>query len=118
MKAVIRMDPNVELDVREPADRVEGNPPSESHVVFRSEDGRLEAGVWTCEPGELRTYSTGKGYPHPDISILIEGKLGVVDSETGKEEMFGPGDVFVTPKGSKHTWVVYEKMKKLYMVLR
>jgi len=118
MLGVIVVDPNVYLYVREPADRLEGNPLSECHVVFRSEDGKLEVGVWTCEKGRLPTYATGKGYPHPDVNLIVEGTMGVIDSETGKEEIFGPGDGFVTPKGSKHTWVIYEKMKKIYTVLR
>lgn len=112
MSAIIRMDatdlerPNFGP---RPADfAVEGEPIESAHE-YHSKDGRA-SGVWVCSPG--RTLE--ENHAHDEFCTIIGGRVGLIDNETGKEEVFVTGDSFFLPKGSNLTWVVYETVSKFY----
>ena len=112
MSAIIRMDatdlerPN--FGPRPADDAIEGEPIESAHSNH-SKDGR-ESGVWVCSPG--RTLDD----PHEldEFCTILGGRVGLIDNETGKEEVFVTGDSFFLPKGSKLTWVIYETVSKFY----
>ena len=51
-----------------------------------------------------------------EFCTIIGGRLGLIDNETGKEEVFVAGDSFFLPKGSNLTWVIYETVSKFYLI--
>jgi len=109
---VIRM---VESDIEQPnigpgpaAFAIEGEPVESCHEYF-SKDGRT-SGVWVCSPGRVR-----EKQDWDEFCSIIAGRVGLIDDETGHEEIFVAGDSFFLPKGSTLTWVVYETVRKFYM---
>jgi uncharacterized cupin superfamily protein len=82
------------------------------NMVYKSEDGKVMSGVWSCEPGK---FVPGE-YEVEEVCFVLDGKLGIINNEDGIEQLFQPGDSFIVPKGADTTWVVYEKMKKFYMI--
>ena len=112
---VIRM---VEADIErpnhgpEPADfAFEGNPIESTHEYY-GEDGR-SVGVWECTPGRIME----EAHAEDEFVTLLSGRLGLMDNETGNEEVFVAGDSFFLPKGSSLTWVIYETVRKFYMTV-
>ncbi len=110
--SIIRM---VEQDIErpnfgpEPAEgAIEGEPIESIHEYY-SKDGNT-SGVWTCSPG--RMFSEQE---EDEFVTVLSGKLGLIDSEDGNEEIFVAGDSFFLAKGSSLTWVVYETIRKFYM---
>lgn len=112
-KSVIRLEKDVELEqVGLPEGVLEGDPLQAEFVAYSGQEGKVLSGVWTCEPGRF----SGEDYPVDETCFVLEGKLGIIDNASGEEQIFEPGDSFVVPKGSNTTWVVYEPMKKFFMV--
>lgn len=109
---IIRM---VEADIErpnfgpEPAEgAIEGEPIESTHEYY-SKDGNT-SGVWTCSPGRMLG-----AQEEDEFVTILSGKLGLIDSEDGQEEIFVAGDSFFLAKGSSLTWVVYETIRKFYM---
>ena len=112
-KKVIRLVSDVPLEEIGMAETtLEGNPMQADNMVYKSEDGKVMSGVWSCEPGK---FDPGE-YEVEEACFVLDGKLGIINNEDGSEQIFQKGDSFVVPKGADTTWVVYEKMKKFYMI--
>jgi hypothetical protein len=112
-KKVIRMQSDVALEeIGLAEETLEGNPMQADNMVYKSEDGKVMSGVWSCEPGK---FAPGD-YEVEEVCFVFEGKLGIINNEDGSEQIFQKGDSFVVPKGADTTWVVYEKIKKFYMI--
>jgi uncharacterized cupin superfamily protein len=112
-KSVIRLQKDAQLEqVGLPEGVMEGHPIQAENIAYSAQDGKVLSGVWACEPGRF----SGEDYPVHEICFVLEGKVGIIDDESGEEQIFEPGDSFVVPKGSNTTWVVYEPMKKFFMV--
>ncbi len=111
--SVIRLQSDIALKKIGLADEtIEGNPMQADNTVYESEDGKVLSGVWSCERGK---FAPGK-YAVDEVCFVLEGKLGIINNENGSEQIFEKGDSFVVPKGVDTTWVVYEKVKKFYMI--
>ena len=111
--SVIRLLSDVELEkIGLAEETIEGNPMQADNTAYESEDGKVLSGVWSCEPGK---YAPGN-YPVDELCFVLEGKLGITNNTDGSEQIFEKGDSFVVPKGVDTTWVVYEKVKKFYMI--
>ena len=79
-------------------------------VSFRSGDGRFSFGLWRRVP------ETGPMEPpYHEIAVLIEGEVELIE-EDGTVHRAGPGDVLITPKGSKCTWRALTPVKKFWAV--
>ncbi|HEX6230124.1 MAG TPA: cupin domain-containing protein [Actinomycetota bacterium] len=88
------------------------NPPGEETVVFRSADAMFSFGLWRRLP------ETGPMEPpYHEIAVIVEGEVEVTD-EDGTVHRAGPGDVLVTPKGSKATWRALSPVKKFWAVYK
>lgn len=89
------------------------NPPGEEVVSFRSGDAMFSFGVWRrvpeTGPMELPTYH--------EIAVIIEGEVEIHE-EDGTVHHVGPGDVLITPKGSKATWRALSPVKKFWAVYK
>ena len=88
------------------------NPPGEEMVAFRSGDRRFSVGVWQRAP------ETGPmDLPYHEIAVIIEGEVEIHE-EDGTVHHVGPGDVLVTPKGSRATWKALSPVKKFWTVYK
>jgi uncharacterized cupin superfamily protein len=110
---VIRM---VEEDINQPnfgpdaaEGTIEGDPIERAHEYY-ARDGNT-SGVWDCSPGRMLE----EQHAEDEFCTIIAGRVGIVDNETGTEEIFVAGDSFFLPKGSSLTWIVYETVRKFYM---
>jgi uncharacterized cupin superfamily protein len=88
---------------------IEGEPIETTHEYY-AKDGTT-SGVWECTPGRMLEES----HEEDEFITILSGKLGLIDNETGAEEVFVAGDSVFLPKGSSLTWVVYDTIRKFYM---
>ena len=87
-------------------------PPGEEVISFRSGDGRFSFGMWRRAP------ETGPmAPPYHEIAVILEGEVEIVE-EDGTLHRAGPGDVLITPKGSKATWRALSPVKKLWAIYK
>jgi uncharacterized cupin superfamily protein len=93
-----------------PTEPGDPSPPGEEVVSFRAGDGRFSFGLWRRVP------ETGPMEPpYHEIAVLIEGEVELHE-EDGTVHRAGPGDVIVTPKGSKATWKALSPVKKFWTI--
>ena len=79
-------------------------------MTFRAGDRRFSFGLWKREP------ETGPmDLSYHEIAVIIEGEVEVT-GEDGAVHRVGPGDVLITPKGSKATWRALSPVKKFWAV--
>lgn len=94
-----------------PVDEGDPNPPGEE-VAFRAGDGMFSFGIWRRVP------ETGPMEPlYHEVAWLIEGEVELLE-EDGTVHRAGPGDVIVTPKGSKATWKALSPVKKFWAIYK
>ena len=72
--------------------------------------GSLRTGIFAGGPGFIRL----KDWPDDEEVVLVSGHLVIV-SDDGKSSSFGPGDVFIIPKGFNGTYEMKDKMKEIYI---
>lgn len=93
----------------EPGDE---NEPGSEVVSFRSADGAFSFGLWRRAP------ETGPMEPpYHEIAVLIEGEVELVE-EDGTVHRAGPGDVLITPQGSRCTWRALSPVKKFWSIYK
>jgi hypothetical protein len=73
---------------------------------------RLEAGLWSCTPGDFTTHRDG----FDEIMHILSG-AGSVTADDGARIDFGPGTTFVLPDGYRGTWSVTEAVRKVYCIV-
>jgi uncharacterized cupin superfamily protein len=73
---------------------------------FRCEG--FAAGFWEREPD---TWSFER--PHDEVSFIVAGSAEI-EVPSGSVHPIGPGDVLVTPRGSKGTWRISETLVKFW----
>jgi uncharacterized cupin superfamily protein len=93
----------------EPGDR---NEPGQETVLFRSADSRFSFGLWKRAPQEGPTQP-----PYHEIAVIIDGDVEVTEAD-GTVHRVGPGDVLITPRGSKATWKALSPVKKFWAVYK
>lgn len=93
-----------------PTEPQDPNPPGEEVVGFRSGDERFSFGIWRrgAETGPMEL-------PYHEIAVIIEGEVEIEEPD-GTVHRVGPGDVLITPKGSKATWRALSPVKKFWAV--
>jgi len=107
----VRADDDLEWEVipTEPGDT---NGPGEETVLFRSGDRRFSVGLWRRVPEEGPMEP-----PYHEVAVIIEGEVEITQAD-GTVDRVGPGDVLVTPKGSKATWKALSPVKKFWAVYK
>jgi hypothetical protein len=95
-----------------PTDPGDPNPPGEEVVNFRAGDEMFSFGLWRRVP------ETGPmELPYHEIAVIIEGEVEVTEPD-GMVHQVGPGDVLITPKGSKATWKALSPVKKFWTIYK
>ena len=95
-----------------PVEPGDPNDPGEEPVVFRSGDGRFSFGLWKRVPEEGPMEP-----PYHEIAVIIEGEVEIEEAG-GTVHRAGPGDVLITPKGSKTTWRALSPVKTFWAVYK
>jgi uncharacterized cupin superfamily protein len=94
-----------------PTEPGDPNEPGEETVLFRSIDGRASVGLWRrvpeTGPMDLSSYH--------EVACLLRGEVDVA-VEGGEVLPVGPGDVLVTPRGSRAEWRARSAVTKLWAV--
>jgi hypothetical protein len=95
-----------------PTEPDDPNPPGEEVVLFRSGDAMFSFGEWKRVP------ETGPMEPpYHEIAVIIEGQVEVHEPD-GTVHVAGPGDVLITPKGSKAVWKALSPVRKFWAVYK
>jgi uncharacterized cupin superfamily protein len=108
---VIRADDELEWQVI-PTEAGDPNPPGEETVIFRSADARFSVGLWRRAPEEGPMEP-----PYHEVALILEGDVEVTEAD-GTTHRVGPGDLLVTPMGSKATWRALSPVKKVWAVYK
>ena len=88
------------------------NPPGEEVVVFRAGDRRFSTGFWRRVPEEGAMEP-----PYHEIAFIVEGEVEVTE-EDGTVHRVGPGDVLITPNGTRATWKSLSPVKKFWAIYK
>ena len=78
-------------------------------VLDRSEDGRVERGVWQHGPGVSRDVEAD------ELFVVISGRA-TIEVQGGRTLEVGPGDVGLLRAGDRTTWIVHETLRKVFQV--
>ena len=94
--------------------RPEGDeaPPGEELVAFRSADATFSTGMWRRVPEEGPIEP-----PYHEVAFIVEGEVEVTD-EQGNLHRAGPGDILITPNGTKAVWKALSPVKKFWAVYK
>ena len=82
-----------------------------SAVLFKSNDGLLEIGVWECTPGRFTAVRDAMS----ETCHIVSGHLTLHGPEGRKQEVRA-GEVLVLPKGWRGQWELHESTRKLYVM--
>lgn len=85
----------------------EGNPRATAALVARSTDGSTSTFLWECTAGRF-TWRYGAD----ETVHFLEGTV-VISSKGMPSRRFGRGDTVHFTKGSKATWVVHDRIRKV-----
>jgi uncharacterized cupin superfamily protein len=88
----------------------ETDPPGSECTVAESTDERFSCGLWQRDV-QRRYFER----PYHEIAFIIEGQVEVTDDD-GNLVVAGPGDVLITPKGSKGYWKSLGPVKKFWAI--
>ena len=86
----------------------ETDPPGSEYTAFES--GRFSTGFWQRDV-QRRPFER----PYHEIAYIIEGEVEVT-LEGGTVLHAGPGDILITPKGSKGFWQNLAPVKKFWAI--
>ena len=94
--------------------RPEGDtaPPGKEFVAFRSNDAAFSTGMWRRVPEEGPMEP-----PYHEVAFIVEGEVEVTD-QYGNVHRAGPGDILVTPNGTKAVWRALSPVKKFWAVYK
>jgi uncharacterized cupin superfamily protein len=79
-------------------------------TIFGSGDGAFTTGLWEREPD---TWPLERSYD--EVAVILKGSADI-EIDDGSVLHVGPGDVLVTPKGSKGVWHVRETLVKFFAI--
>jgi len=86
---------------------VEGQPEARSTVISTSGDGLAFIVIWECSPGKFHWR-----YTFDETMHLLEGSVTLDDGQ-GNIRTLGAGDLVFIPQGSRVTWIVHARVRKL-----
>jgi uncharacterized cupin superfamily protein len=84
-----------------------------SAVKFKSEDGKVIAGVWECEPGASRWEFLARG----ELITVLSGRMTVLE-DGGEPAEITAGSTAYFPIGWCGVWTVHETLRKVYVVYK
>jgi len=86
----------------------ETDPPGQEFTAARSADDKFSFGLWQRDV-QRRHFERG----YHEIAYILEGQVEVTDDD-GNVHVAGPGDILITPKGSKGYWKNLTPVKKVW----
>ena len=86
----------------------EADPPGEECTAAMSADDKFSFGLWRRDV-QRRHFER----PYHEVAYIIEGEVEVTDDE-GEVHVAGPGDILITPQGSKGFWRNLTPVKKVW----
>ncbi len=86
----------------------ETDPPGQEFTAARSADDKFSFGLWQRDV-QRRHFERG----YHEIAYILEGQVEVTDDD-GEVHVAGPGDILITPKGSKGYWKNLTPVKKVW----
>jgi len=89
---------------------LEKDPPGQECVAAQSGDERFSCGLWRRDV-QRRYFER----PYHEIAYIIEGVVENTDDD-GNVVTAGPGDILITPKGSKGHWKSLGPVKKFWTI--
>ncbi|HOT24479.1 MAG TPA: cupin domain-containing protein [Thermoleophilia bacterium] len=88
----------------------ETDPAGQEFTAARSVDDKFSFGLWQRDV-QRRHFERG----YHEIAYIIEGQVEVTDDD-GEVIVAGPGDILITPKGSKGYWKNLSPVKKVWAI--
>jgi uncharacterized protein len=90
----------------DPSQILEGSPEARGKVLWKSDDGRLAVGIWSCTPGSF-------SWRHVDETlIVIEGSVTIERDDGGGVVELRPGVIAFFEEGLRTQWHVHETVRK------
>jgi uncharacterized cupin superfamily protein len=86
----------------------EHDPAGKEFTAAKSVDDKFSFGLWQRDV-QRRHFERG----YHEIAYIIEGQVEVTE-ENGEVHLAGPGDILITPKGSKGFWKNLSPVKKVW----
>lgn len=79
-------------------------------TLFESGGGAFTTGLWERDPD---TWPFERAYD--EVAVILKGSADI-ETDDGQRLRIGPGDVLVTPKGTKGVWHVREPIVKFFAI--
>jgi uncharacterized cupin superfamily protein len=86
----------------------ETDPPGQEFTAATSLDDKFSFGLWRRDV-QRRHFERD----YHEIAYILEGQVEVTDDD-GNVHVAGPGDILITPKGSKGFWKNLTPVKKVW----
>ena len=86
----------------------ETDPPGQEFTAAVSVDDKFSFGFWRRDV-QRRYFER----PYHEVAYIIEGQVEVTDDD-GELYVAGPGDILITPMGSKGFWKNLTPVKKVW----
>jgi len=82
--------------------------PGQDFTAAHSVDDRFSFGLWRRD-AQSRHFER----PYHEVAYIIEGQVEITDDD-GEVLVAGPGDILITPQGSKGYWKNLSPVKKVW----
>lgn len=82
-------------------------------ALWISPDGRVEIGVWECTPGRFTADRTAAA----EFCHILSGRVEMCHAD-GRVEQLSAGDALMLPQGWKGEWLLLERTRKIYVMIR
>jgi len=86
----------------------ETDAPGQEFTAAMSGDDKFSFGLWRRD-AQRRHFER----PYHEVAYIIEGEVELTDGD-GEMYVAGPGDIVITPKGSKGFWKNLSPVKKVW----
>jgi uncharacterized cupin superfamily protein len=86
---------------------LDGAPEARNKELAKSRDGTSYIMVWECTPGRFNWH-----YTQDETVVIVDGQV-FITGESGEERCLGPGDMAFFPAGSRATWRVTRRVRKV-----
>ncbi|MEN9628175.1 MAG: hypothetical protein RJA10_1402 [Pseudomonadota bacterium] len=98
-----------------PERRITGNPQRDTWNVVEADlgGGRLDCGVWRCQPGHWRIEMAPGEH---ELFTVLAGRCRV-HAEDGTHQEAGPGEAIFIPAGFRGSFEVLEAVTKTYAIV-
>ena len=83
------------------------------HPLWMSIDGLTKVGIWDCTPGKF----TANRSEMAELCHVMSGSATVTNLDGSGSMKITAGDLLVLPIGWRGEWVIYEHMRKTYVLI-